>query len=388
MTLPGEPTTRGRALLLSRAPGWTDAVTAAAARVGLDLEVTGSATEALVLLAGVHGVCRFLLDEEAAGWATTALLEMTSGEVDSGVDVIWLGPNEPGLGLQGVPVPDVDALAQALAHPDPFPFEWMGQPPLEPAQILHMMEAGHVHVRFQPIVNVRDRSLVALEVLARLHRTNCSILPPHRFIPQLEQAGFGSELLKHVTEAAFSVENVLDGARMALNLPLNLLNDRLTVKMLAALRERAGVSAFRVLIELTETQVVEDVAKLNPVVGHWREAGYALAIDDAGPEVPRHRDMFGLPFDWVKLDKAVVREAVHSPAARRYMADTVASAHLQDLAVIAEGIENQETWDMLLDLGVDCGQGFLIGRPLPADVVPIWRTAWNAGGIAVDQFPS
>lgn len=380
-------TKRNRALLLSGDAEWVALAQAAASAAGMELTVTASPEQAMVCLSGTHGMCRLLLDPDTAGRSMAALLEMTCGEAGSGVDVIAVGRAVPE--LQSIVAPDAAALCAALVDPDPFPYAWRGQPPLEAGQILGMMEAGSVQVRFQPIVAVRDRSLVALEVLARLHKTTCSILPPHRFIPQLEQAGLGAELLRHVTAQAFAARDRLGdglgGALLALNLPLSVLNEPRTVEMLAGLREQAGVPAVRVLIELTESEVVRDPGALDPVVGLWRQAGYGVAIDDAGPAVPRHREMFGLPFDWVKLDKSVVQGAIGSARARRYLSETVASAHRAELSVIAEGVETRAGWEMLEELGIDCGQGFMIARPLPADVVPVWHQAWRSGGV---QFPS
>ena len=319
-----------------------------------------------------------LLGADVSDPAATSLMEMTCGEVGSGVNVLLLGESRPG--VEAVAVKEPAMLAGALAWPDVTRTEAPHDAPLEAEHALKLMNDGCVRVRFQPIVRFHDRSVVALEVLARLHRARCSILPPNRFVPQIEHAGFGAELLRRVVREAFSTVDALDGATLALNLSLDVLRDRGTADMLAAERERAGIPAVRILLELTETQVVSDVSSLDNAVAWLRDAGYGLAIDDAGPEVPQHRAMFALPFDWVKLDKGVVTRASQSAEGRRYMADLIESAHRENLSVVAEGIEHDETWDMAAELGADCAQGFMIARPLPAIVVPLWRAAWDAIG--------
>lgn len=370
-----EPQQPKRVLLLSREQRWIDAARQAAATLRMPLLLARSPEHAMVLLAGIHDFECLLLDAATTEPSALALIEMTCGEVESGVHVLMLGAGPPG--LQAVAEPSAGVVAAALANPEAPASDFSGDLPLDEAHLVQSMRDGNVHVRFQPIVNIKDRSLMALEVLARLHGTSCGILPPHRFIPQIERAGLGADLLRFVTEEAFSQMGGLAGARLTLNLPLDVLNDSRTMRMLTDLRERAGVPASRIVIELTESQVVDDMAVLNRVVEQWRRGGYVLAIDDAGPALPNHRDMFRLPFEWVKLDKSVLSQALTSDASHRYMADTVAYAHRANLSVIAEGVEHQAAWDKLAAMDVQCGQGFMIARPLPAEAVPVWRRAWE-----------
>ena len=372
--MPTRPASR-RVLLVSDDPRWREAAASAASHVGLELHPAGSAAEAMLVLAGCHDVCRLLLGANVPETHAAALLEMTCGEAGSGVDVLLLGGAMPD--MHSVPEPEL--LVEALAGQDSACDHGAAEAPLAAEHVRRLMDEGCVRVRFQPIVRLRDRSVIALEVLARLHRTHGAILPPNCFVPQLEQAGLGAELLRHVVREAFSVLRELDGATLALNLPLDVLRDRRTAGMLSELCRQAEFPAFRILLELTETQVVNDVAVLDHAVARLREAGYVLAIDDAGPDVPQHRAMFGLPFNWVKLDKSVVARAAASRVGRRYMADLIASAHRENLSVIAEGVEHQDTWDMAGELGADCVQGYMVARPLPAEVVPVWRAAWEAG---------
>ena len=367
------PRSPRRTLLVSDDCRWIEAADEAASRTGLDVQRAGSPAEAMVTLAGCHDVGRLLLGGDVAPSAARSLIEMTCGEIGSGVDVLLLGGASSGMRAVAEP----HALAEALTNAGPSCSD-EPQEKLAAEHVRQLMDDGKIRVRFQPIVSLRDRSVVALEVLARMHRTRGAILAPNGFVPQLEQAGLGWDLLRHVVREAFSVLEALGEATLALNIPLDVLHDRRTATMLAELREEAGIPAVRVLLELTETQIVSDVAVLDRAVSRLRKAGYVLAIDDAGPGVPQHRAMFHLPFDWVKLDKSVVAHAASSRAGRQYMADIVNSAHRENLSVIAEGVEHQDTWDMAGELGVDCAQGFMVARPLPADVVPVWRAAWAA----------
>lgn len=367
---------RPSALVLSGDPAWVGAAQVAADRAGIALTVARSAAGAIRQLAGVHQFGHLLLDPAAAGEYVSSLVEMTCGETDSGVKVVALGERDVGAACERVTIPDPGLLASAVMLPPGQCHTQGDSPRLDPAVLADLVRAGSVRVRFQPVVHIPSRAVLAFEVLARLHNSASGVLPPSAFIPQLEGAGLGRDLLIQVARDAFRSASVLAGAALALNLPLDVLSEPGTLDLLDELRQEAGISAGQILIELTETQLVRDVAKLDRAVERWRAAGYLLAIDDAGPDLPNHRALFRLPFHFVKLDKSVVRRALQSSAARIYLSRTVAVAHRQGLSVIAEGLEDQAAWTLLAELGVDAAQGFMIARPLPPQAVPAWLDGW------------
>jgi EAL domain-containing protein (putative c-di-GMP-specific phosphodiesterase class I) len=101
-----------------------------------------------------------------------------------------------------------------------------------------------------------------------------------------------------------------------------------------------------------------------------------VAIDDVGPAVPRLASLLDLPFTSLKLDKGVVQQAVGSESARAFLAGTIIQAKSRGLTVVAEGVETNEIWRQMHQLGADEVQGFLAARPLPVAAVPVWWDAW------------
>lgn len=242
--------------------------------------------------------------------------------------------------------------------------------------------------RYQPMVRVRDRRPVSLEVLARLDHPRHGVLAPEHFVPQMEDAGLARRLTENVAALAFSdYRRHLDGLglTLALNFPLDVLLDYAAVTALDAQRESAGIAAARVLVELTESRPLDardaaEVAAFGAAMLRLRALGYGLAIDDVGPDTTNLRVLLGFGFTALKLDRAVVGDSGTSPAARRFVRDTIAAARAADLVVIAEGVEDEAGWQRMQELGVDQVQGYLISRPLQAATVGAWLQQWRFPG--------
>jgi EAL domain-containing protein (putative c-di-GMP-specific phosphodiesterase class I) len=138
----------------------------------------------------------------------------------------------------------------------------------------------------------------------------------------------------------------------------------------------AGVRPDQIIVELTESRPVEDLAALRRSIERVRQGGYGLAIDDLGPSVPHHAALLRMPFTAVKLDIDVIRD-MHAEDGRAFLLDTIDAARANGMTIIAEGVEDRDTWRRLEACGVDHAQGFLISRPLPAAALPIWLDAWT-----------
>jgi len=147
--------------------------------------------------------------------------------------------------------------------------------------------------------------------------------------------------------------------------------DRLEEQRLAA-----GLAADQIVIELTESRPVDDIAMLCRSLDRLRGLGYGAAIDDVGPAVPRLAPLLELPFTSLKLDKDLVQRVNDSAEICAFLDTTIVQAKAHGLTVVAEGVETQAIWDRVCELGADEIQGFLAARPLPVAAVPIWWDAW------------
>jgi EAL domain-containing protein (putative c-di-GMP-specific phosphodiesterase class I) len=239
-----------------------------------------------------------------------------------------------------------------------------------------------VETRYQPVVRLADRAVIGLEALARLNHPAHGTVLPEAFVPQIEDAGLATQLTDLVAAATFAD---MAGAALAplglsisLNLPLDVLLLTAALTRLDAQRQAAGIPVERVIIELTESRPVQDIAALRRALERLRQAGYQIMIDDVGPAVAELDLLLELPFTGLKLDKGLVLQLDSNPEVLAEVQHVVARAKARGLSVVAEGIENVAQWHRLHALGVDHAQGFLVARPLPAAAVPVWLQSWQA----------
>ena len=372
-------------LLLSRNAGWTNAVRHEAAAMGLTrLLIVSDPRDALALLCCGERFSHLLVHPPSAGGLLADLIGLTTGEAELGIATVLLG--EDGAAARGLPgggraqvaaQAGAGWLAAALAQAAALPAE-PAEVPLD--DLLAALTAGRLQTRYQPTVRLADGVPVALEVLARLEHPSLGTLAPDRFVPQVEAAGFAPRLAELVARRAFADWGGDALARLqlrlALNLPLDVLLAPGATERLEAWREEAGIEPGRIIVELTETHPVRRPDLLLPVLRRLRAAGYLLAMDDVGPEMRDYRDLIGLPFTAMKLDKAVVADSATSPAARQFLQGAIGAARGAGMQVIAEGIEDIAAWTRMAALGVDAAQGFLIARPLTAVATGIWHASW------------
>jgi EAL domain-containing protein (putative c-di-GMP-specific phosphodiesterase class I) len=253
---------------------------------------------------------------------------------------------------------------------------------MELTELREALAGAMIETRYQPIVRLADRQLVALEALARLNHPTRGTMPPDDFVPQIEDAGLAAHLTDLVAERALAdmagpllCAYAID---ITLNFPLGVLLVPAALQRLDASRRAAGVAAKRVIVELTESRPVEDLSALRVVLERLRADGYRISIDDVSPVMPRILDLVKLPFSNLKLDKDVVRSLATTPATRDFVRSIMDLAGAQRMSVTAEGVEDIDTWRLMLALGVDHAQGFLVARPLPVAAVPAWLEAWRS----------
>ena len=127
----------------------------------------------------------------------------------------------------------------------------------------------------------------------------------------------------------------------------------------------AGIDPADVVFEIIESEKVDDYAHLRGIVNFYRSSGFQIALDDFGTGYNNLSSLFALRPDFIKLDIVLTRAARDDAWNRRLLGDLVQTARADGIGVIAEGIEDLETLDMLRDLGVVFGQGFHFGRPAP-----------------------
>jgi diguanylate cyclase (GGDEF)-like protein len=232
--------------------------------------------------------------------------------------------------------------------------------------------ANEVDVHFQPIVSLRDDTVVGFEALARWCDADLGYVSPALFVPLAEERGFidalSDTLLRKAAEAALSWPRELF---LSFNLSSAQLMDPKTAFNTLAILNRVGLDPRRLELEITETAVMTDADTAQKIVGELRAAGVRISLDDFGTGQSSLGRLRDFSFDKVKIDRAFVSRISNDKASEHIIKAIVAMCEGLDLAVVAEGIEDFSEALKLKALGCGMGQGYFYGKP--ADAVATMR---------------
>ncbi|HRE91711.1 MAG TPA: EAL domain-containing protein [Myxococcota bacterium] len=153
--------------------------------------------------------------------------------------------------------------------------------------------------------------------------------------------------------------------RFAVNVSARSLVKAETFEVVRGRLERAGLSPSRLILEVTETGLVQDMKVALSVLNRLRLLGVGLSIDDFGTGYSSIDLLRRAPFDELKIDRSFVANGVRDPSARHIIASSVSMARGLGLRVVAEGVENRDELALVRSLGCDELQGYLIARPMP-----------------------
>jgi diguanylate cyclase (GGDEF)-like protein len=244
---------------------------------------------------------------------------------------------------------------------------------------------GGLHLLYQPTVSLQTDEVVGVEALLRWQHPTRGLVPPADFIPLAERTGLIAPLTEHVLDLALRQCRawVDAGLRLpvAVNLSArNLLEADLPVRVASAL-ERHGVPAQLLVLEITESAVVEDPVRAEQVVRALVAQGVRIAIDDFGTGYSSMVWLTRLPLDCLKVDRTFVADLDTGGPGAVIATTSIRLAHDLGLRVVAEGVETAEQLERLRALGCDVAQGFLLARPMAPEQVPPFARA-RSGSLA------
>jgi len=235
--------------------------------------------------------------------------------------------------------------------------------------VLAAMRDEQLIVRYQPIVDLTDRQVVAAEALVRWQHPTAGLLPPSRFLPQLDHDGMialTTLVLRNVFQnrATWSRQNL--GIILGVNVPTPVAADMRFSQELSRLMELYQTDLTGITFEITENEMVADVRGLASMLSALCLKGARVALDDFGTGFSSLTRMQCLPIDDIKIDKSFIRHCTTHAEDRKIVKAVIALSHALDMKVVAEGVENETTAALLTELGCDFGQGFLFGSPVSA----------------------
>ena len=238
----------------------------------------------------------------------------------------------------------------------------------------------------QPKVSFATGEICGLEALLRWSHPEHGMVPPAEFVQLAEQTGLIKSLTDWVMETAVRQSHAWaredrGPTPIAVNLSAHNLRELDLAERLGTLLSGCGVDASQLHLELTESALMEDPARALRVLEELHEMGLALFIDDFGTGYSSLSYLQKLPVDAIKIDKSFVHGMSNDSDSAVIVRSTIELAHSLGLEVVAEGIEDQATWDSLHELGCDVAQGYFISRPMPMGEFGTWldESPWTLG---------
>jgi EAL domain-containing protein (putative c-di-GMP-specific phosphodiesterase class I) len=241
-----------------------------------------------------------------------------------------------------------------------------------------------IQVFYQPKAryHINGRWLVeGVEALARWNHPKRGFVPPPVFIGLAEKHGFIHTLTLQVVEQAMHQMAQWQQEGMPLSVAINLsprlLNDRTFPDQADELARRYGLQPSAITYEITESAATADPDTTMDVLTRLRVKGFGLSIDDFGTGYSSLKQLYLMPFSELKIDISFVRDVGHRDEARVMVETMVLLARKLGLNTCAEGVETRETLALLADIGCDCVQGYLIGKPMPPAELRGAISSWN-----------
>lgn len=233
---------------------------------------------------------------------------------------------------------------------------------------------GALRLHYQPKLDLRTGRTDTVEGLARWSDDELGPVSPDEFIPAAEQAGLihalGSWVLRTACAQARSWSDGGQQRVIAVNIsPTQLAEHGFVDEVLRAVGD-AGIPPTLLQIEITESVVIDDLSLAVQQLTDLRLAGVAVHLDDFGAGHSSLARLRALPLYAIKIDRHIVARVDTDAADAHLLAGVISAAHTLGLRVIAEGVERQSQLERLEELGCDAAQGYLIGRPAPASLLP------------------
>jgi ammonium transporter, Amt family len=237
------------------------------------------------------------------------------------------------------------------------------------------LERSELLLFYQPIFEMFDGRLKGFEALVRWSHPTRGLMAPERFIPLAEESGLIVTLGRWVLREAVSQMAAWDlrhaGAR-SLSVSVNVSTVQLTAPDLVSdvrdVLEESGITPSRVVLEITEGSLAHDSERIVRTLHELRKLGVRIAIDDFGTGYASLSHLQRLPVDILKVDKSFVAALDGDGKSRDLFAAILGVGQALSLSVVAEGIEAQSQMTTLKEMGCDLAQGFLMGKPSPAEV--------------------
>jgi diguanylate cyclase len=239
------------------------------------------------------------------------------------------------------------------------------------------IERSQLELYYQPQINLLTGELTGVEALARWTHAERGVVSPESFIPMAEASGLISSLGEWALRSACQqsmawLEHLRSPISVSVNLSMRQFESPDLVEMVAQILHETRMPPSLLVLELTESALMQDVSITIEKLKKLKKLGVKLAIDDFGTGYSSLSYLGQLPIDELKIDQSFVRQLNRDRNAMMISSTIIAMARSMGLTVVAEGIETQQQRDFLVKAGCHIGQGFLYSKPMDSSTMINW----------------
>jgi diguanylate cyclase (GGDEF)-like protein/PAS domain S-box-containing protein len=244
------------------------------------------------------------------------------------------------------------------------------------------LEKNEFVLYYQPKVRMRSLQMVGAEALIRWNHPERGLLAPAEFLPEIQGTRLEVELGDWVVAEALAQLEQWRLAGLPMELSINiaarhLQSNDFTWKLKRKLLRYPNLPKGSLQVEVLETAALEDIPGAIDTIEHCHNLGVTFALDDFGTGYSSLSYLGRLPVDTLKIDQSFIRDMLLDKGDRAIVQGVIALAKAFDRRIVAEGVETEELFQALLEMGCEYGQGYGIARPMPAERLPEWLEKWN-----------
>jgi EAL domain-containing protein (putative c-di-GMP-specific phosphodiesterase class I) len=243
------------------------------------------------------------------------------------------------------------------------------------------VDRNELTVFYEPQVSARTGEFVGVEALVRWRHPQDGLVAPQQFVAVAEATGAIHKLSRFVFSTAMAQSAAWKAAglslRMAVNVSIDALSSLDFADFAAAEAARARVAPKDVVLEVTESRLMQDLRGPLEVLTRLHLMRFQLSIDDFGTGYSSLRQLQDIPFSELKIDRSFVHRATVDQTVRTMYHTCLGLAKQLQMGSVAEGVEDQNDWDFVRATECDTAQGYFVGRAMPAEAVLSWSAKWR-----------